>query len=64
MQSAGCQGKRQFPTFTTAKRAAKSAARNNNSPMRPYPCRHCHKFHIGNVPTHEKNRLRSSDDSV
>ena len=45
----GCTGKRQFQTFTTAKGAAKNAARNNNEPMRPYHCRSCHKFHIGNA---------------
>jgi hypothetical protein len=49
MQSAGCQGKRQFLTFTQAKGAAKNAARNNSEPMNPYMCRHCHKFHIGNT---------------
>jgi hypothetical protein len=64
MQSAGCQGKRQFLTFTEAKGAAKNATRNNGSPMRPYPCRHCHKFHIGNVPTHETKRLRERPESV
>ncbi len=55
MQSAGCLGKRQFPTFTQARGAAKNATRNNRSPMRPYACRHCHKFHIGNVPPHERH---------
>jgi hypothetical protein len=54
MQSAGCQGKRQFLTFTSAAGAAKNATRSNNAPMRPYPCRHCHKFHIGNVPPRER----------
>lgn len=47
--SAGCGGKRKFETFTAAKGAAKNASRSNNEPMRPYPCRECHKFHIGNA---------------
>lgn len=44
----GCTGKRKFETFTQAKGAARNATRNNREPMRPYPCRECHKFHIGN----------------
>jgi len=56
MQSAGCQGKRQFLTFTEAKGAAKNAARRNDGPMRPYMCRHCHKFHIGNTPPVDARR--------
>jgi nitrate/TMAO reductase-like tetraheme cytochrome c subunit len=44
-----CHGKRKFTTFTQAKGAARNASRNNNEPMRPYMCRDCHKFHIGNA---------------
>lgn len=58
MNSAGCTGKRQFLTFTQAKGAAKNAQRHNKSPMRPYMCRSCHKFHIGNVPK-ANERLRN-----
>lgn len=45
----GCTGKRQFLTFTSANGAARNASRSNNEPMRPYACKHCHKFHIGNA---------------
>lgn len=59
--SAGCTGKRQFETFTQAKGAARNAQRHNNSPMRPYMCRSCHKFHIGNVPKPERSLTRARD---
>lgn len=59
----GCIGKRKFETFTQAKGAARNATRNNGEPMRPYPCRSCHKFHIGNRPPNEvaKPRKRELD---
>lgn len=46
----GCNGKRQFGTFSEADRIATRVRRNvDGEHTAPYLCRHCRKFHIGSA---------------
>jgi hypothetical protein len=45
----GCKGKVRFETFEDAK-ARLQSMKNRPVTMKPYHCKHCGKYHLGNKP--------------
>lgn len=42
-----CEGKQSFPTFALAAKTARLVAQRRHSPMTPYKCKWCGRYHVG-----------------
>lgn len=57
----GCTGKREFGTFTQAKRGAvRLNRRDQGAHVEPYHCKFCHRSHVGEARDHGQMDARKA----
>ena len=60
---AGCTGKREFGTFTQAKRGAvRLNRRDQGAHVEAYHCKFCHRFHVGEARSYGRDDARRGAD--
>lgn len=58
-----CLGKTRFLNRAAARRRASQIRREGGPHFRSYQCRHCHLWHVGNLPGHASH-LRTTPQGV